>query len=77
MPDQFWSLTPHEFNLKWDSFLRAEKRAEWLVGRHAQLMNRYGKDGKDRPSVSRILGYRQSITRYPLKPWLLPKPPSR
>jgi hypothetical protein len=73
MPEQFWSLTFREFNLKWDGFLRAEQRAEWLVGRHAMLTTRFEKKPA---SVSRLLGYVRPMNRYPLKPWLLPKPPN-
>jgi hypothetical protein len=70
MPDQFWSLTFREFQLKWAAFERAEQRAEWLVGRHAYLTVKYAKDPG---SPERLLGYRRGMNRYPIKQWLRPE----
>ena len=66
-PDDFWSLLYREFVLKWDGFLRAEKRREWLIGRHALLTASYKKTPG---SVERLLGWGIDVVRYPIKPWL-------
>jgi len=64
MPEQFWSLTPHEFGIKYAAFIRAENRMLRLVARHA-LMTKTFKKGIDTPE--KLLGIRGMMHLYPLR----------
>jgi hypothetical protein len=66
MPDQFWSLTVPEFELKYHAFQRAETRALWLVGKLALLTQEFKNDPK---TPGQLFGMSPMI-RYPMKPWL-------
>jgi hypothetical protein len=66
-PEQFWSLTVREFHIKREAFIRAETRAQWLIGLHAMLTTEYEKKPQ---SPSQVLGWRGMVIRYPEKKWL-------
>ena len=67
MPEQFWSLSKPEFELKYDAFQRGEMRALWLVGKLALLTQEFKNNPK---SPGQLFGISPMI-RYPLKPWLM------
>lgn len=64
-PDVFWRLTPREFWIKYEAFIRSEDRreSEWL--RHALRTASY-KDNARR-KMERAAN---ALKRYPVKPWL-------
>lgn len=69
MPDQFWSLTKPEFDIKWDAFHRAEQRALWLVGRLALATTAYEKKPQ---TPDQLFGC--TLIRYPVQTWVGRKP---
>lgn len=66
-PDQFWSLTYREFEIKRKAFARAEDRAKALMLEHVSRsvhMKPQNKNALDREANTR--------RRYPVKQWLKP-----
>jgi hypothetical protein len=67
MPDQFWSLSPREFWIKYRAFVRAENRLESLFMRQA-LRTTGGK--KTDPGRMQMEKQAIRLRQYPVKPWL-------
>lgn len=65
MPQEFWSLTVHEFHLKHAAFQRSEDRARSLVFELAALTGNF--KPKDRNQMRKAVN---ALRRYPVKPWL-------
>jgi hypothetical protein len=65
-PEQFWTLSKPEFDLKHEAFQRGEMRALWLVGKLALLTQEF----KNNPRTPGQLFGIQPMIRYPLKPWM-------
>lgn len=66
MPEQFWSLTLHEFWIKHAAFIRAENRQRSLVFLLASLTGHYKE--KDRKALDQA---ESALRRYPVKSWLI------
>jgi hypothetical protein len=66
MPEQFWSLTKPEFDLKHEAFERQQVRELWLVGKLALLTQSF----KGEPKTPGQLFGMQPMVRYPSKPWM-------
>ena len=64
-PDEFWSLTVREFEIKYAAFVRAENRQRALVMEHALMAS--GATGSARDNAAREI---YALRRYPEKPWL-------
>ena len=65
MPEQFWSLTPREFWIKYRAFVRRENRAESTQIR--QALRTTGGKPSARAKLERAAN---SLRQYPVKPWL-------
>jgi hypothetical protein len=63
MPDQFWSLTMHEFGIKYRAFIRAENRLLKLIARHALMVAPHGKN----MTPEKLLGVKGMFHLYPLR----------
>ncbi len=66
MPDQFWSLTIGEFQIKHGAFVRAEDRQRSLVFELAGLIGMLSQKDRDKVNKNATV-----LRRYPIKPWLL------
>lgn len=66
MPDQFWSLTVREFQLKHAAFVRAEDRTRSVMFELAALVAMA--DEKGRAAMN---SNANALRRYVVMPWLL------
>lgn len=70
MPDQFWSLTMHEFGIKHAAFSRAEARQRALI--YEYILQRVPKSKSD--IVQKVTNRINALRRYAVKPWLKQQP---